>query len=121
MILVLKLLLDFFHVGDCLELVAILQMLLLDPQQVPNSSSHDLYGSSNEGKQLRVTEIKRNAGRDGHHPRKTHDKVHNNDYVVISLGFEGQILPEQPILSVRLQQTPIVLQIPKIRINGGDG
>lgn len=52
MILILELPLDLLHIWHCLELVAVLQMLLFHPQQVPNASSHDLNGPSDEGKQL---------------------------------------------------------------------
>lgn len=121
MVLVLELLLDHLHVWDGLELVAVLKMLLLDPQQVPNASPYDFDGSGHEGEELGVAEVKGDAGRNGHHPRKTHNEVGHNDDVVIALGFEGEILAEQPVLGVGLQQPPIVLQIPEIRVNGGDG
>jgi hypothetical protein len=95
-------------------------MLLLNSQEVPNASSNDLDGSSNEGQQLGVAEVECDVGRNSHHPSQTHDEVHHDYDVVVALGLEGNILSQHPIFGIGIKKRPIVLQIPHVGVDSGN-
>ena len=61
------------------------------------------------------------GGGEGHGPSQPHQQIEHNNYVVISLGGEGEMFSEKSALIAALKQVPVHFDVPKVGIHSGDG
>ena len=112
--------LKLLQVGNGLELYAIGQMLLLDPEKIPDAPPYDLDRASYQGQEIFISEAGDDGRREGHGPGRSHDEVEDNDDIVISGGGEGEVLSEEEALVAALEQVPVHFEVPVVGVKGGD-
>ena len=59
-------------------------MFFFNSEQIPYASSDDLDRASDQSQQIFITESGNDSGWKGHGPGRSHDKVQNNDDIVVT-------------------------------------